>query len=88
MVTGNKKETEVNLLGGITEIKKEAKSEANTVRQIAVVLGVLSIVLPVLVILMTVNAIPTMNNNRAARLVNVGMGGNNLPDQHVLHITG
>ena len=36
MVTGHKKETEVNLLGGKTEIKKEAKSEANTVRQIAV----------------------------------------------------
>jgi hypothetical protein len=58
------------------------------VRQIAAILGILSIVLAVMVILLAVNVIPTLNSNRSARLVNVGMGGVDVPDQHIVHIHG
>ncbi len=64
------------------EVKKEP------VKQIAAILGILCIVLAVMVILTATNVIPTMNSNRAARLVNVGMGGYDIPNQHVLHIDG
>ena len=62
--------------------------QKNPVRTIAVSLGILSIVLALIIILMTVNIIPTMNTNRTAKLVNVGMGGQDFPGQHSLHITG
>ncbi len=57
-------------------------------KKIAGALGILCIVLAVLVILLATNVIPTMNSNRPARLVNVGMGGYDLPNQHTLHISG
>jgi hypothetical protein len=64
------------------EMKKEP------VKQIAAILGILSIVLAVMVILTATNVIPTLNSNRSARLVNVAMGGYDIPNQHVLHIHG
>ena len=58
------------------------------IRTIAFALGVLVIVLAFVTILMAVNVIPTVNSNRAARLVNVGMGGFDNSNQRILHISG
>jgi len=70
----------------MAEVKVEPKKD--TARQIAVVFGILSIVLALLVILMAVNVIPTVNSNRAAKLINVGMGGQDYGSEHRLHISG
>ena len=67
---------------------KDTQNQASTATKIAVVFGILSILLAVIVVLMSVNVIPTMNSNRAARLINVGVGGSNDAGAHSLHITG
>jgi hypothetical protein len=75
---------------GPLEKKSTDKSpvEKSQLKTITYTFGVLSIVLALLVVLMAFNAIPTANSNRPARLVNVGLGGNDLPSQHVLRLSG
>ena len=58
------------------------------VKQVATALGALSIVLALVVMLMAVGVIPTINSNRAPRLVNVGVGANDIASQHILRISG
>ncbi len=67
------------------ETKQEAKATAN---QVAIALGAISVVLAIIVILMAVNVIPTLNSNREARLINVGMGAQDSPGTHTLQISG
>ena len=50
----------------------------NSGKKIAVILGVTALVLAALVVLLFTNTIPTMNSNRAAKLVNVGLGARDL----------
>jgi hypothetical protein len=78
-------------MGETCEPKVEAKdtsNQASTATKIAVVFGILSIVLAVIVIMMSVNIIPTMNSNRSARLINVGMGGYDNAGSRTLHVSG
>ena len=70
------------------ETKVGAKDSASIATKIAVVFGILSIVLAVIVIMMSVNIIPTMNSNREARLITVGMGGSNDEGSRTLTIKG
>jgi hypothetical protein len=72
----------------MTEKKETIKKEADVTRQIALALGVLSVVLAIIIILMAANVVPTVNSNRAARLINVGMGAQDNPGARTLHITG
>ncbi|MFB3889181.1 MAG: hypothetical protein ACE14S_06790 [Candidatus Bathyarchaeia archaeon] len=68
---------------------EESKPEKNgSATRTATALGILSIALAVITILMAVNIIPTMNSNKAAKLVNVGIGGYDQPRQHTLRVTG
>jgi hypothetical protein len=55
---------------------------------IALALGVLSVIQAIIIILMAANVISTVNSNRAARLINVGMGAQDNPSSHTLRITG
>ena len=65
-----------------TEIKKDGTI------QIAVALGVLSVILAVIIILMATNVIPAIDSNRPAKLINVGMGAQDSPINNILHISG
>ncbi len=67
---------------------KETKKEANVANQVAIALGAISVILAIIVILMAVNVIPTLNGNRDARLINVGMGAQDSPSNHQLQISG
>ncbi len=60
----------------------------DTAKKIAAVFGILCIVLAAIIILMIANIIPVANSNVAPRLVNVGMGGRDNPNQHSLQIIG
>jgi hypothetical protein len=62
--------------------------KSGAAKQVATALGILSIVLAVIVMLLAMGIIPAVNSNRAPRLVNVGVGGYDIPDQHVLRING
>lgn len=50
----------------------------NSGKRISIILGVATIILAVLVVLLFTNTIPTLNSNRAAKLVNVGLGARDL----------
>ena len=50
----------------------------NSGKKISIILGVATVVLAVLVVLLFTNTIPTMNSNRASKLVNVGLGARDL----------
>ena len=50
----------------------------NSAKKIAIIFGITSIILAALVVLTFTNTIPTMNSNRAAKLVNVGLGARDL----------
>jgi len=47
-------------------------------KKLSIILGATTIVLAILVVLLFTNTIPTMNSNRAAKLVNVGLGARDL----------
>jgi hypothetical protein len=52
--------------------------QKSSVRTLPIILGVVIIVLALLVVLMFVNVVPTLNSNRAPKLVNVGLGSRDL----------
>jgi hypothetical protein len=66
----------------------EGKQNKTDPTKIAVALGVLCIVLALIVVLMGANVVPTFNSNKAARLINVGMGAQDIPSSHILRISG
>lgn len=53
----------------------ESKSSG---KKMPIILGITTAILAILVVLMFVNIIPTLNSNRAAKLVNVGLGSRDL----------
>ena len=60
--------------------------DQNSGKMLPIVLGVATVVLAVVVVLLFVNVIPTVNGNRAARLVNVGLGSRDLGQE--VHVEG
>jgi FlaG/FlaF family flagellin (archaellin) len=73
--------------------KMSEKSEKKGVSKVIVVLlGVICIVLAVTTVLFAFNYIPTVNSNRSPKLVNVGLGANDLSDEYPyeskIHIVG
>jgi hypothetical protein len=68
-------------------------SEKKVVRRsIAIGLGLLCIILGVTTVMFALNYLPTNSNNRAPKLINVGLGANDLSDEFPyeskIHITG
>jgi hypothetical protein len=62
-------------------------------KTLSIILGVVIIVLAIVVVLMFANVVPTWNNNRAAKLVNVGLGSRDLGQvppytNNAVHIEG
>jgi hypothetical protein len=47
-------------------------------KKVTIILGITTTILAIVVVLMFVNIIPTWNSNRAAKLVNVGLGSRDL----------
>jgi len=61
-------------------------------KMLPIILGVAAIALAAVVVLMFVNVVPTLNSNRSAKLVNVGLGSRDLgqaaPFIKAVHIEG
>ncbi|MCW4015682.1 MAG: hypothetical protein NWF06_04870 [Candidatus Bathyarchaeota archaeon] len=65
--------------------------EKNSSNQLTIVLGITCVVLAVIIVLMASNIIPTLDSNREAKLVNVGLGARDMgqtSNDRILRIEG